>query len=254
ACSSDRQCLAWTYVRPGVEGPQGQCRLKDTVSHAAANPSCVSGVTRELDAAHRPIKKPAATGPAKSLGGLTAKPEAAPTPIAPAPKTPEIQAAPAAPAVEANAVPQAEPIPDLSVPAKPAEAPDAAAAPLPEPAVEAKAASDNEPSVAVAPVVDAAPVIDTAPVTEPSPVVAAAAPLPGQTDAALPAPQEATQLAQVPAADRPRARRYGPTLPFFSRKNPTTLSARGGQTVTPANAGMVQARADGPPLFIAPDW
>ncbi|MEA3061589.1 MAG: peptidyl-Asp metalloendopeptidase [Sphingomonadales bacterium] len=43
-CDRDRQnCAAFTYVRPGVQGPQPKCYLKNKVPAAAANNCCVSG-------------------------------------------------------------------------------------------------------------------------------------------------------------------------------------------------------------------
>ena len=44
ACTGDSQCKAWTYVKPGIEGPSAMCHLKLTVPHAGASPCCVSGV------------------------------------------------------------------------------------------------------------------------------------------------------------------------------------------------------------------
>jgi len=45
ACAADTQCLAWTYVNKGTEGPLASCHLKLTVPHSEATPCCVSGVT-----------------------------------------------------------------------------------------------------------------------------------------------------------------------------------------------------------------
>lgn len=44
ACARDGRCQAWTFARPGTEGPNGVCRLKETVPFAAANNCCESGV------------------------------------------------------------------------------------------------------------------------------------------------------------------------------------------------------------------
>jgi len=43
-CDLEPQCRAWTYVKPGVQGPQGVCWLKRSVSQPVQNPSCISGV------------------------------------------------------------------------------------------------------------------------------------------------------------------------------------------------------------------
>lgn len=43
-CSKDGTCKAWTYVRPGVEGAQGICKLKSVVPHGFDSPCCISGL------------------------------------------------------------------------------------------------------------------------------------------------------------------------------------------------------------------
>jgi hypothetical protein len=43
ACQSDTKCLAWTYVRPGVQGTQARCWLKDRVPKQYLNQCCISG-------------------------------------------------------------------------------------------------------------------------------------------------------------------------------------------------------------------
>mgnify|MGYP000745995732 CR=1 FL=1 len=44
ACAEDPNCKAFTWVRPGVQGPQARCWLKSAVPTAVANANCVSGV------------------------------------------------------------------------------------------------------------------------------------------------------------------------------------------------------------------
>lgn len=44
ACANDGLCLAFTYVQPGVQGPNARCWLKSSVPPAVANNCCVSGV------------------------------------------------------------------------------------------------------------------------------------------------------------------------------------------------------------------
>jgi 1-phosphatidylinositol phosphodiesterase len=46
ACEQDPACKAWTYVRPGVQGEQARCWLKNAVPEAVADDNCVSGVRR----------------------------------------------------------------------------------------------------------------------------------------------------------------------------------------------------------------
>ena len=44
ACADDRTCAAWTYARPGFQGPRGRCWLKAGVPHPVDNQNTVSGV------------------------------------------------------------------------------------------------------------------------------------------------------------------------------------------------------------------
>lgn len=44
ACNSDSHCRAWTYVRPGVQGPQARCWLKNHVPAARHDTCCISGI------------------------------------------------------------------------------------------------------------------------------------------------------------------------------------------------------------------
>jgi hypothetical protein len=46
ACRSDAKCAAWTYVNPGVQGPQPRCWLKSQVPQATQNECCTSGIER----------------------------------------------------------------------------------------------------------------------------------------------------------------------------------------------------------------
>ena len=46
ACRSDAKCVAWTYVQPGVQGPQARCWLKNQVPQQSLNQCCTSGVER----------------------------------------------------------------------------------------------------------------------------------------------------------------------------------------------------------------
>ena len=47
ACEEESQCKAWTYVKPGFQGANPVCWLKDTAPTAHQNICCVSGVTIE---------------------------------------------------------------------------------------------------------------------------------------------------------------------------------------------------------------
>ena len=44
ACNEDTQCLAWTWVRPGLQGPVSRCWLKYDVPQAVKSDCCVSGI------------------------------------------------------------------------------------------------------------------------------------------------------------------------------------------------------------------
>ena len=46
ACRSDAKCAAWTYARPGVQGQQARCWLKDRVPEQYQNACCISGAER----------------------------------------------------------------------------------------------------------------------------------------------------------------------------------------------------------------
>ena len=43
-CMIEPQCVAFTYVNPGVQGPSARCWLKSAVPPPSANNCCVSGV------------------------------------------------------------------------------------------------------------------------------------------------------------------------------------------------------------------
>jgi len=43
ACNEDSQCLAWTWVRPGLQGPSSRCWLKYDIPPAVKSDCCVSG-------------------------------------------------------------------------------------------------------------------------------------------------------------------------------------------------------------------
>jgi len=43
SCSYNGQCVAWTYVKPGIKGPTPRCFLKGTATAPTPNTCCVSG-------------------------------------------------------------------------------------------------------------------------------------------------------------------------------------------------------------------
>lgn len=44
ACYRDVRCRAWTYVRPGVQGPTARCWLKHGIPFAGRSACCSSGI------------------------------------------------------------------------------------------------------------------------------------------------------------------------------------------------------------------
>jgi len=48
ACQNDPNCKAWSYVRPGVQGPKARCYLKNPAPPAVGNPCCISGAKAVL--------------------------------------------------------------------------------------------------------------------------------------------------------------------------------------------------------------
>jgi hypothetical protein len=54
ACARDVVCQAYTYVRPGVQGPSARCWLKDAVPSPVANACCTSGVRAQETNIDRP--------------------------------------------------------------------------------------------------------------------------------------------------------------------------------------------------------
>jgi hypothetical protein len=47
-CILEQACLAWTFVRPGVQGPQPHCWLKNNVPNPIHDNCCASGVPSNL--------------------------------------------------------------------------------------------------------------------------------------------------------------------------------------------------------------
>jgi PAN domain len=44
ACAKETQCKAWTWVKPGVQGPSAKCWLKNAVPAKSSNACCISGM------------------------------------------------------------------------------------------------------------------------------------------------------------------------------------------------------------------
>jgi 1-phosphatidylinositol phosphodiesterase len=100
ACNADGNCQAFTYVRPGVQGPSARCWLKNSPSQATPNTCCISGV-----------KGYVAPGPAP----MATMPPPAPLPPPPAPQpsvvvAPVVRGTPATPPVVYQPVPVGGPL------------------------------------------------------------------------------------------------------------------------------------------------
>ncbi len=44
ACNNEASCRAWTYVKPGVQGPKARCWLKTGIPEIRGSTCCVSGI------------------------------------------------------------------------------------------------------------------------------------------------------------------------------------------------------------------
>ncbi|MGH7230896.1 MAG: PAN domain-containing protein, partial [Nitrospiraceae bacterium] len=70
ACADDKQCRAWTYVKPGVQGSKARCWLKTIAPTPRVNSCCTSGainVLREIQAC-RDIDHAEGKGPVTCVG------------------------------------------------------------------------------------------------------------------------------------------------------------------------------------------
>jgi hypothetical protein len=83
-CAKLSRCKAWTYVRPGAQGPQAICYLKDAVPQAVANNCCISGVKRTLRNTNPTVPNPPIEPPPVEPPPVApAYPAPAPDPTAP---------------------------------------------------------------------------------------------------------------------------------------------------------------------------
>jgi hypothetical protein len=46
ACAADGRCVAWTFVKPGIQAQQAMCWLKSAAPATASNGCCISGIER----------------------------------------------------------------------------------------------------------------------------------------------------------------------------------------------------------------
>jgi hypothetical protein len=52
ACANEPTCVAYTYVKPGMQGPNARCWLKSSVPNPIRSACCVSGI-KQLEASER---------------------------------------------------------------------------------------------------------------------------------------------------------------------------------------------------------
>lgn len=70
ACANETACRAWTWVKPGIQGPSGKCWLKNAAAAPSANACCVSGLRGPAPTTARRISPPAiAVAPRQVLPG-----------------------------------------------------------------------------------------------------------------------------------------------------------------------------------------
>ncbi|MGH7098426.1 MAG: PAN domain-containing protein [Stellaceae bacterium] len=46
ACTAEKRCRDWTYMRPGYAGASARCYLKSKITRPRHKPCCISGVVR----------------------------------------------------------------------------------------------------------------------------------------------------------------------------------------------------------------
>ena len=77
ACVADSRCVAWTYVKPNIQGPNARCWLKDVVPVPRQASCCHSGVInviKRIRACER-ISNKTGGNPAKCINGNDGKAE-----------------------------------------------------------------------------------------------------------------------------------------------------------------------------------
>jgi hypothetical protein len=57
-CGRTKACVAWTWVRPGVQGPSAVCYLKDSAPDTVRNRCCMSGLKDTKGGYERNIDRP----------------------------------------------------------------------------------------------------------------------------------------------------------------------------------------------------
>jgi 1-phosphatidylinositol phosphodiesterase len=81
-CGMEPQCLAYTYVNPGVQSPNARCWLKNTVPPPNANTCCISGV-KNVPPPPTAYTPPPEAAPPPAMGAPPAAPAEAPPPAPP---------------------------------------------------------------------------------------------------------------------------------------------------------------------------
>ncbi len=91
ACARDPNCRSFTYVKPGIQGPQARCWLKSGIPAPLQDQCCVSGLRPSAEAAQQGKREPEGSAIQKGIGdligglleSLRSPPKPAPTPQTP---------------------------------------------------------------------------------------------------------------------------------------------------------------------------
>ena len=68
-CERDGRCRSWTFVKPGIQGAQAKCWLKNRIPRARNEGCCVSGVVRSAGASSGSSSSSSGTGTGNSATG-----------------------------------------------------------------------------------------------------------------------------------------------------------------------------------------
>jgi len=66
-CAREGPCRAWTFVRPGVQGPRARCWLKTSIPEPHDDGCCTSGVERAGESYQEGIDRPGMNIDSKAL-------------------------------------------------------------------------------------------------------------------------------------------------------------------------------------------
>ena len=92
ACMNDAACAAFTYVNPGVQGPNARCWLKNVAPQPVPDTCCVSGA-KQLTATvtATPVPPPAPPAPPPAVAQPAPPPPPPPPPVVARPAPPRVR-------------------------------------------------------------------------------------------------------------------------------------------------------------------